>query len=171
MSGIRAAENALRALFARHGHDKEHDYDPAGVIENERWWYLPPTPGYVGCAGYIVNKTDLYVNCLDSGFYLEDWFWAHDHGVFCDLVDFTFAPETKRKLVEKLLSNFQHAFPNAHGVSTDDPGFYRESEIPDAIARQFPTFRRHWVWRAIPDLLKAWDRRGLRFTSVLSASE
>jgi hypothetical protein len=142
----------------------EHSYDPAKVVETERWWYLPPTPGWVGCAGYIVNKHDRYVNCLDSGFDLDDYFWAHDQGVFFDLVDFSFAPETNRQLAAKLLVKFRRSDTDL----PEDSGWYHESEIPDAMARQFPTFKRHWVWSAIPDLRKAWERKALRFTSVLS---
>ena len=111
---------------------------------------------------------DLYVNWLGSALTLEQCFWGHDHGVFCDLVDFTFSPDTERAVAARLLSRFKHMHPNARGVLPNEPVWYRDSEIAEAQSRQFPVFSRHFVWLAIPELIHAYEKEGMQFTCRLS---
>jgi len=160
------AEEAIRRRFAADVFRGQLKYEPAKVIETDRWWYIPFC--WIGCAGFIVNKADLYVNWLGSGLGLEQCFWGHDHGVYCDLVDFAFSPETDTRLAARLVSRFKHMRPNARGVLPNEPVWYRESEIPMVISSQFPTFRRHHVWCGIPDLFHSCENDGLRFTCCLS---
>jgi hypothetical protein len=85
-------------------------------------------------------------------------------------VDFEFARDTNRELVARLLTQFHHMFPNSRGVLPNSPVWYRDAEIPAAIEKQFPLFRRHNVWPAIPQLMEACEKEGLRFTSRLAQS-
>jgi hypothetical protein len=163
---IREAEDAIRRRFAAHGFRGQLEYEPGKVIETDRWWYIPFC--WIGCAGFIVNKDDLYVNWLGSGLVLEKCFWGHDHGLYNGLVDFAFSPETNTKLAARLVLRFKHMHPNARGVLPNEPVSYRESEILTAISSQFPTFRRHNVWGGILDLFDAYENDGLRFTCCLS---
>ncbi len=164
---IREAEDAIRRRFVAEGFRGTLKYASDQVIETERWWYIPFR--WIGCMGFIVNKDDLYVNWLGSGAMhtLEKCFWGHDHGIVYDLVDFAFSPDTDRTLAASLLARFQHMYPNARGVLPIEPVWYRDSEIPAALSSQFPNFRRHFVWAAIPELHQAYDN-GLRFTCELS---
>jgi hypothetical protein len=161
------AEDAIRRRFRANGFCGTLEYAPDKVIETDRWWYIPFC--WIGSAGFIVNRDDLYVNWLGSALTLEQCFWGHDHGVVCDLIDFTFSPETDRAAAARLLSRFRHMHPNAEGVLPNEPVQYWDAEIPDALSRQFPTFIRHFVWFAIPELMRAYERDGLRFTCKLSS--
>jgi hypothetical protein len=166
---IRDAEAAIKCTFSAPYSLYPLEYDPRKVVETERWWYIPA--GWIGCFGFIVNKTDLYVNQLGSGgpdLTFEIISWGHDHGIFNDLVDFCFCPDTDRTLVAHLISSgFKHIHPNAEGDLPRWSVPYRDSEIPAAIARQFPKFSRHNVWLALRELHKAYQE-GLRFSSTLS---
>jgi len=162
---IRDAEDAIRRRFAVDGFQGMLEYEPSKMIETDRWWYVPFC--WIGCAGFIVKKDDLYVNWLGSALSLEQCIWGHEHGIYCDLVDFTFSPETRRDLVERVVSRFKHTDPNEKGEIPDESVWYYRPNIPAAVARQFPTFRRHFVWFAIPELFAAHEREGLRFTCRL----
>ena len=164
---IREAEDAIRRRFAASHFRGELKYDPSKVIETERWWYIPYC--WIGCAGFIVSKHNLYVNWLGSGCTLEECFWGHDYGVFCDLVDFTFASETSRTSVVNLVAKFKHVHPAANGRIPSQPVWYRPNEIEEAVTRQFPSFKRHFVWFCIPELKRASECEGLSFSSTLSA--
>ena len=169
MSTIAEAEEAIKRKFGEEspgGSQGQIRYDSSNVIENERWWYIPC--GWIGCSGCIVNKHDLYVNWLGSALSQPDYFWGHDRGLFHDLVDFSFAPDTSKELAGKLLLRFQHMHPNARGGHPKEPVWYRDSEIPSALASQFPIFRRHFVWFAIPEIRQACETNGLHFTAILS---
>jgi len=169
MNTIQDAEEAIKREFAKEspdGFNRPFRYEASKVVENERWWYIPCV--WIGCSGCIVNKQDLYVNWLGSALSQPDYFWGHDHGIFHDLVDFSFAPDTDRELAAKLLVRFQHMHPNARGVHPKEPVWYRDSEIASAIATQFPVFRHHFVWFAIPEIRQACETNGLRFTSTLA---
>ena len=166
MNTMREAEDAIRRRFAAEAFRGELKYEPGNVIENESWWYIPYC--WIGCAGFIVNKDDLYVNWLGSGLSIEKCFWGHDHSIFCDLIDFTFSADTNTELAARLLPRFKHMHPNARGILPNGPVWYRESEIPFALSNHFPTFRRHFVWSAIPELFHASEKEGLRFTCRLS---
>jgi hypothetical protein len=163
---IREAEDAIRRRFIADGFRGTLKYATDKVVETERWWYIPFS--WIGCAGFIVNKDDLYVNWLGSCLSLEQCFWGHDHGVICDLVDFTFSSDTDKSLAVRLLAGFKHTRPNANGVLPSEPVPYRDSEIPEALSSHFPTFNRHFVWFSIPELRRAYDEDGLRFTCRLS---
>jgi len=142
-------------------------YLPQDLLRAETWWYIPYR--WIGCKGFIVNAADGYVNWLGSALDLQDCFWGHERGVFCDVVDFTFAANTEAKVAVRILQHFRHLRPNEKGQSPREPAPYRDSEIASAMTAQFPTFRSHFVWYAIPALLKAWENEGLRFTCALPA--
>ena len=164
---FQAAEDAIRRRFASEGFRGELKYDPAKVIETDRWWWIPC--GWIGSFGCIVNKHDLYVNWLGSALHDNDAIiWGHEHDIFCDLVDFTFAADTETQLVENLVLRFDHMNPNAAGLLPVRPVPYRETEVAAAVARHFPTFKRHFAWLAIPQIRHAYENEGLRFTCVLS---
>jgi len=56
-----------------------------------------------------MNKSDLYVNWLASGlFTLDACFWGHDRGLFNDLVDFEFSPDTSLDVAREIVSSFLH---------------------------------------------------------------
>src|SRR5215203_2244043 len=156
---IRDAEEAIRRRFAAKGFKGTLKYSADEVIETEQWWYIPYC--WIGCAGFIVNKDDLYVNWLGSALSLEECVWGHEHGLFADLVDFEFSTGTDQSLAARLLAHFKHMHPNDQGRLPSEPVWYRESEIPEALSRQFPTFKRHFVWYGIPQLHRAYEKEGL----------
>jgi hypothetical protein len=160
------AEEAIRRRLAKDNFQGELKYDARKVKETDSWWYIPYT--WIGCSGMIVNKSDLYVNWLGSALSVEECFWGHEHGIYSDLVDFTFALNTSRELAIKIISRFQHLKPDSKGRLPKGPVWYRDSEIEQVLQTDFPTFRRHFVWYGIPELKHAWDQEGLRFTSTLS---
>lgn len=162
------AEDAIRRRITVDGFTGRLEYARDKVIENTRWWYIPFS--WIGCGGFIVNKHDRYVNWLGSGLTLEECFWGHDHGIFCDLVDFAFSPQTDKTLAARLLLKFKHTLPNALGLPPGEPVWYRDSEVTDALANQFPTFNRHFVWNCIPEIHHAFEHEGLRFTCGISTS-
>jgi hypothetical protein len=141
-------------------------YDAQDLLCSGGWWYIPYR--WIGCRGFIVNRDDGYVNWLGSALSLRDCFWGHERGVVCDLVDFTFSPDTDMEVALRLLPRFKHMHADASGRLPSEPVWYRESETPAALSNQFPTFKRHFVWFAIPDLFDACEKGGLRFTCSLS---
>jgi len=163
---IRDAEDAIRRRFQADGFRGTLEYAANAVIENDRWWYIPFR--WIGCAGFIVSKKDLYVNWLGSALTLEQCFWGHDHGVVCDIVDFIFAPETDKTVAARVLRRFKHTHPDPSGVIPREPVWYDSAEIPKVVAREFPVFARHFIWFSIPELMQAYERDGLRFSCRLS---
>jgi hypothetical protein len=163
---LSAVDDAIRRKFASEGRQAKLQYDPSKVVESDKWWYIPC--GWIGSHGCIVNKSDLYVNWLGSAVSVEMSIWGHEHGLFCDLVDFAFAPDTDMKLAARVLVRFKHTNPNAAGVDPKEPVWYREPEVGPALSRHFPMFRRHFVWLGIPEIRNAYEKEGLRFTSALS---
>jgi hypothetical protein len=159
---IREAQDAIRRRFTATEFRGELRYDPAKVIETEKWWYIPYT--WIGCAGFIVSKSDLYVNWLGSGVSLEECFWGHERGVVNDLVDFEFSVDTDIELATRLVSRFKHLTPNAQSIVPTQPVWYRTEEVQSAVSRQFPNFRRHYAWFCISDLKKACEEEGLEFS-------
>ena len=61
---IREAEDAIKRRLIADGFRATLEYAPDKVIETDRWWYIPFC--WIGCAGFIVSKDDLYVNWLGS---------------------------------------------------------------------------------------------------------
>jgi hypothetical protein len=141
-------------------------YDADGLLRARHWWYIPYC--WMGCRGFIVSLKSGYVNWLGSALSLKQCFRGHERGIFGDLVDFTFSPETDTKLAARLLRRFKHNHPNARGVLPKEPVWYRDSEIPGSLLNQFPTFRSHFVWYAIPELTESVEKEGLRFTCSLA---
>jgi hypothetical protein len=166
MNEIKEAEKAIENRLEKAGFKASMAYDPQGVIESERWWYIPCR--FVGSIGCIVSKSDLYVNWLGSALPLDDCIWGHDNGVYHDLVDFHFFPETSQELAGKVLLKFKHMLPRSDGVCPAEPVWYRECEIGDALKAMFPDFPRHFAWYALPELRQAWEQQGLRFYSDLA---
>ena len=167
-SPLEAVDDAIRRKFASEGFQGQLKYDATQVIETDRWWYIPC--GWIGSAGCIVNKRDLYVNWLGSALPGDMCIWGHEHGIFHDLIDFAFAPDTDMKLARKLLMRFKHMHPDAASVQPEHPVWYRETEIDAALSRQFPIFRRHFAWYGIPEIRRAYENDGLRFTATLSTA-
>lgn len=165
-NSLRDAEDAIRRRLEEERFQGKLHYDSKKVVEVENWWFIPFS--WIGCAGFIVNKSDLYVNWLGSGFDLKQCFWGHDRGLFCDVVDFAFAPDTNTELAGRLLLKFKHTNASVFGKIPAEPVWYREFEIPSALSANFPTFKRHLVWHAIPEIQRATENEGLRFTSTLS---
>lgn len=141
-------------------------YKAENLLRSETWWYVPYV--WTGCRGFIVNVNDGYVNWLGSALSLQQCFWGHNRGVFCDLVDFTFSPDTKQELAGRMLLGFKHRIPNAHSVLPNESVFYEASEVSAVITNHFPNFRRHFVWFGIPNLMEAAAKEGLKFTCRLS---
>jgi hypothetical protein len=159
-NSLEAAERQIRLTH----HGILH-YRPEDLLQSESWWYVPA--GWIGCMGFIVDKKSGYVNWLgsSSNLSLEHCLWGHDRGLYCDLVDFSFAPDTDIELARALFPIFLHMRPNARGVSPKTPIPYRDSELDSFFQQQFPSFKRHFVWYAIPDIQKAYKDHGLRFIS------
>jgi hypothetical protein len=165
---LERAVDCMRKRLAREKFRGDVQYDPQFLLRSRTWWYIPYR--WIGCSGFIVNMNDGYVNWLGSALKLRQCFWGHERGIFHDLVDFKFAPDTNREMVARLLRSFKHLFPDALGVLPNEPVWYRASEIPAAIEKQFPVFKRHFVWVAIEPLMNACEKDGLRFTCSLSES-
>jgi hypothetical protein len=159
------AEAAIRARFKADGAGIELRYDETQIVETDRWWYFPCS--WLGCKGLIVDKRDLYVNWLGSGLCLDDCFWGHDRGLVHDAVDFTFTDEIDANVltIRSLVGRFQHYVPRRSNPAEEFLAWYLEPEIDGAITRQYPTFRRHFVWSAIPDLRKAVEARAVSFVA------
>lgn len=147
---------------------RSFSFDARNLLRGRNWWYVPYT--WIGCRGFIIDSENGYVNSLGSALSLKDCFWGHEHGVFCDLVDFAFAPDTDTTLAAQLLGRFMHMHPNSRGLPPKTPVPYRDAEIPSALSTQFPNFKRHFVWFAIPELFRAHEA-GLRFTSSLTKTD
>ncbi len=141
-------------------------YNARDLLRSKRWWYIPYR--WIGCRGFIVSLDSGYVNWLGSALSLSDCFWGHERGIVCELVDFTFSPGTDTGLASRLLTRFKHMHPDARGRLPSEPVWYRETEIPAALSNQFPTFKRHFVWFAIPELRHAHEKERLRFTCTPS---
>jgi hypothetical protein len=142
-------------------------YDERDLLCAQNWWYIPYR--WIGCGGFIVNKTNHYVNCLGSGLSLDDCFWGHERGVFCDLVDFTFAPETDRELVAMIVRRFKKVEFNPENPSHWETHWYDRRNIAPVIDKHFPTFKCHFVWFGIPEIRQACREHDLRFTSVIAS--
>lgn len=157
---LRDAEDAIRRHLKKPAHPLH--YDPALLVETERWWYIPY--GWIGCGGFIVDKHDLAINELGSALSLEDSFWGHDHGIVCDPVDFTFTADIKPhwNTVWDIVDRFQRPLPRFYLLGRDYD-FYPAEDVRPAIIAQFPTFRAHFVWYAIPILRAAVEARAVSF--------
>ncbi|HWB59878.1 MAG TPA: hypothetical protein VG733_10305 [Chthoniobacteraceae bacterium] len=182
-ASLSLADNRWREFLRRHNRergnyteaelrelDASYVYEPAGLLQSPDWWYIPC--GWIGCFGFIINKNDSHINWLGS-FFAMTWsplqlcFWGHNHGLYCDLVDFTFAPNTSMQLAGRLLRHFQPMAPDAQGRTPERPRPYDESEIEHALASQFPTFKNHYVYgNAIREIKRAYENETLRFTST-----
>jgi hypothetical protein len=158
----------MRKRLAKEKFRGDVQCDPKFLLCGRTWWYIPYR--WIGCSGFIVSMDDGYVNWLGSALKLRQCFWGHERGVFCDMVDFEFAPNTNRELVARLLRSFKHNFPNALGELPSEPVWYQASEIPAAIEKQFPLFKRHFVWFATEPLMNACEKESLRFTCRLARS-
>lgn len=165
---LQDAEAAIRSRFKAEGANIELRYDPEKIIETDRWWYFPHC--WIGCAGQIVDKRDLSVNWLGSGLSLDDCFWGHDRGLVADPVDFTFTDEIDAEVLTilKLVRRFKHPIPRRSNPDEEFFTWYTEPELEGEIARQYPTFRRHFVWSAIPDLRKAVEAGTVSFVAQRS---
>jgi hypothetical protein len=138
------------------------EYDARHLLCSARWWYIPYR--WIGCSGFIVNFDTGYVNWLGSALGLELSIWGHERGIFADTVDFSFAPDTDIQLAGRLLRRFKREPLPPLASECGDHVWYRDSEIELALSENFPTFRRHFVWHAIPELRDACESEGLRFT-------
>jgi hypothetical protein len=171
-SSRRSLDRAIASIRKRLAAEKfggdDVTYDPQQLLRSRTWWYIPYS--WIGCAGFIVNMGDGYVNWLGSPFRLRQCFWGHERGVYDDLVDFEFAPGTSKDLAARILNRFKHMHPNAHGLMPREPVPYRDSEIPAAIEKQFPVFKRHFAWFAIQALMEACGKDGLQFKCRLAES-
>src|SRR5262249_51312383 len=116
---LECALTAIRKRLDRERFQMPVDYDAKDLPSSKTWWYVPYC--WIGCRGFIVNMDDGYVNWLGSALSLRDCFWGHQHGVVCDLVDFTFSPGTHTQLTSRLLRSFKHMHPNANGRSPSEP--------------------------------------------------
>lgn len=152
---LNAALCAIQSRLDKEPQKHTITYKDEDLLESEHWWYVPYR--WIGCAGFFVDKLDLYVDWLGSGAImdLDNILWGHNHGIICDLVDFEFAPNTPRESAGIL---FTH-------VPAVDENYWDPSLVPDVFAAQFPMFRRHFVWSAIPMIRAAYDQ-GLRFSCV-----
>jgi hypothetical protein len=162
-------DDAIRRKFASEGFRGVLKYDRSEAEETEHWWFIPY--GWIGCSGCIVNKRDLYVNWLGSALPREMFVWGHERGIFHELLDFSFAPDTPRELAGRLLRRFKYQNPKRTG-SHDNLLWYRDEEVSAALENHFPTFRSHFVWYGIPEIpeiRKACEEEGLRFTCVPSS--
>ena len=163
-------DKALRCLQERLNQEQFEGtvpFNPDDLLRSRNWWYVPYR--WIGCIGFIVSSENGYVNWLGSGsgIHLRECLWGHERGIFCDLVDFTFAQDTDPKLAVELVGKFHHMHPNSRGVLPRWPVPYRDSEIQSAFSIYFPTFSRHFIWSALPELARAY-KEGLRFTCRLA---
>lgn len=129
-------------------------FDADQLLRCDEWWYVPF--GWIGCAGFIVDRRDGYVNWLGSSLMLSDCFWGHHHGIFCGPVDFTFTSdlETSYATALDLVKQFRRYTPNDGLLELDDY-WYSEPASKRALDLQFPQFPTHFVWGAIPALRRA----------------
>jgi hypothetical protein len=142
------------------------EYNVRDLMYHPRWWYIPYQ--WIGCSGFVVDIDTGYVNWLGSAQSLDLCFWGHDRGLFHDTVDFSFAPDTSIELAGRLLRRFKREPLPSTTSENEDLVWYGKAEIDAALSENFPTFRRHFVWYALPELRDACENEGLRFTSILS---
>ncbi|WP_367874582.1 hypothetical protein [Luteolibacter sp. Populi] len=65
----------------------EVEFDPEDVIESAKWWYIPF--GWIGCAGFIIDKDGGYINQLGSCHSLDECCWGHSNGIKYKYADLT----------------------------------------------------------------------------------
>jgi hypothetical protein len=69
----RAIESIRKRFAAENWGGEDVTYDPQFLIRSRTWWYVPDC--WIGCAGFIVNMGDGYVNWLGSALKLRECFW------------------------------------------------------------------------------------------------
>ncbi len=160
---IQDVNEAIRRRFVVEGANIDLTYDAAKIIESEAWWYIPFV--WFGCGGFIVDKKDLYVNWLGSALKLDDCIWGHEHGIICGPVDFAFDDGIDVAVVRRIVGRFKYYSPKRSNPAEVFDIWYTEGEIDDAIRRQYPLFRRHLVWFAIPEIRAAIEAGEISFSA------
>lgn len=130
-------------------------FDATGLLRCDEWWYIPF--GWIGCYGFLVDRRDGYVNWLGSAMMtLNDCFWGHTRGIFCAPIDFTFTcdRDASYATVLDLVSQFRRCTADTGRLEIDDFSYSKEA-AKHAIDRQFPHFKHHFAWLAIPALRQA----------------
>lgn len=141
--------------------------EEAGVIEAPRWWYLPYI--WIGCAGYILDKSDGYIRQLGSCHSLDDCFWSQNKGIkygYSDLI-VTRVKDVK-KTVNTLMELGNRASPiNPIPNKDDDKGkrtkFWTPRELETEIGSCPVTFENQILWFTIPYLREACERGYFEF--------
>ena len=163
-STIRSFDDAVKRL--RESLGTEFDFDVDKVVEAETWWYIPFI--WLGCAGYIVDKIDGYINQLGSCHPLDLCFWAHEQNIKHKYSDLTVTrvgklPETVAAIKKMGNRSPINPIPNKSDSDGNRTKFLSESEIEIRIASLPATFRNQVLWFTIPALKKACDNEEFEF--------
>jgi hypothetical protein len=130
-------------------------YDPTRLLEDKAWWYIPIV--WIGCGGYIVDKTSGDVNELGSSQSLDDCIWAHQRGIVSSGSDFIITSVTSSEAALTIVSSFARIADDGRRLR------YRKSDAEKALTSIPAYFPRHWLWFAIRDLRRAVVRGEITF--------
>lgn len=153
ISNLATAKEHLAGALGR-----DISFQESQVIEAPRWWYIPY--GWIGCAGFIIDKADGYINQLGSCHSLDDCFWAHNRGIKYGYADLTIHQITNLKsTIDTLMKMGSRApfnpIPNRPNTSGKGSEFWTREEL-EAILEGLPvTFSNQILWFTIPALRNA----------------
>ncbi len=144
----------------------EIEFHDDEVVESESWWYIPFV--WMGCAGYIIDKRDGYINQLGSCHPLDLCFWAHERNIkysYSDLVVSKITNLTETIATLKRLGNSAPINPIRN--KSDDSGnrnrFLTDSDIEKHLASLPAVFENQFLWFTIPALKKSEDAGDFEF--------
>ncbi len=138
--------------------ETEFSCDDSEAIEAPEWWYIPY--GWIGCAGFIIDKADGYINQLGSCHSLDDCFWAHNRGIKYGYADLTITQVNDREgTIDTLMKMGNRAplnpIPNKSDGNDERRTFWTREELGQQIDDLPVTFDNQHLWFTIPALRRA----------------
>lgn len=156
------ALDCLRTFLAAEGSETDLRFREEDVLYSACWWYVPA--GFVGCAGYLVDRADGLVHALGSCHPLDVCFWAQNRGFRARFTDFVIEEIGDLADSVGLVSRF--AWPEGAGNEV-----YGTARARAALASLPARFLRHTFWFELDDLRRAEGRGVIRFTAAPSRDQ
>ncbi|MFO0941821.1 MAG: hypothetical protein U0930_13785 [Pirellulales bacterium] len=111
--------------------------------------------GWIGCAGFIIDKADGYINQLGSCHALDDCFWAHNRNIKYAYADLTIHQVSDQNATIQALMKMGNSSPfnpipnklNNNGEMTE---FWTSEELARLLEDLPITFGNQELWFAIP---------------------
>jgi len=144
----------------------EVKFESRELVENENWWYIPFC--WIGCAGYIVDKFDGYINQLGSCHPMDACFWGHNQNIKYGYSDLTINQINNYDATISTLMKMGNRAPinpipnktNSDGNQTE---FFTESDIKQHLEMLPSTFENQRLWFTIPALKKSVENNDFEF--------